>query len=378
MNSPIRTLYLFDQIWSGNGGTEQHLWWLLSRLPNSQIVKHLIVFSKVIAVDPALIPVPPTILGDKYGRGFFSFVKKFFFLVSYIRKHQIDLIHAFTIWDELIAVFACLFAGRGKTLGHRRDVGYARNKKQQWISRIVQFFKIPYIANSEAAKQAAYEKERISLKRFEVIRNPIVPERIQDGSQNVFLRENLPVLADTFIVGMVATLRPIKGHEVLLRAAKIVLEAYPEAYFLFVGVQQKQCLADLKKLAGELGVADRIIWFGGLDNPYRILPHFTVAVLSSHSESFSNAVLEYSVAGIPAVVTDVGGLREIIQDGETGFVVPPNNPEALAEKICELLGDSKKREQFGKRGQEFVNSQYSEATILEQYLNFYRHVAENK
>ena len=376
---PLRILFLIDELYSWHAGSEQHLLWLLRHLPSESVEKHFIVYSGIRDCSEILLPIPPIVLGKEYGEGFRNFPRRFFELVRYIKANKIDIVHAFTLRDELIAAVACLLARCGKTIGHRRDIGYAFNWKTKWISRAVQFFKIPYIANSQAAQKSAFQIEHIKPERFTLIRNPVVKGRMEEGNKHPISLQEIGIPEGDNVVGMVATVRPIKGHEVLLNAAKIVFDKYPRTHFLVVGEQQpKEYAEQLQVLARDMKIDDKIIWFGGIDNPFRILSLFTVAVLSSHSESFSNAVLEYSVAGIPAVVTDVGGLREIVKDGETGFVVPPNTPEALAEKICDLLSAPQKREQFGKNGQRFVNSQYSEATILEQYLDFYRLVAENK
>ncbi|MGL6193385.1 MAG: glycosyltransferase, partial [Thermoguttaceae bacterium] len=235
-------------------------------------------------------------------------------------------------------------------------------------------FKIPYIANSEAAKVAAWEKEGIPADRFTIIYNPVFTDRYEDGVTNLISRSELGVPDDATIVGMVATVRPIKGYEVLVQAAKIILEKHPNAYFLCVGEQQEDYLDELRILADKLGVTDRIIWYGGIDNPYRITPHFTVAVLSSHSESFSNAVLEYSVAGLPIVASDVGGMKEIITDGKNGFLVPADNPEILADRILQLLDSQELRKSFGDAVQRLVTEQFTEAEVLSQYKNFYEKI----
>jgi glycosyltransferase involved in cell wall biosynthesis len=134
---------------------------------------------------------------------------------------------------------------------------------------------------------------------------------------------------------------------------------------------------ELQHLADELGISERIVWYGGIDNPLTIIPNFDVAVLSSRSESFSNSVLEYAVAERPIVVSDVGGLGEIVENNRTGFVVPPQNPERLAEKILLFLENPELGKTFGKKAKEFVFEQYDEKKILEQYLNYYRLRAGN-
>lgn len=199
-------------------------------------------------------------------------------------------------------------------------------------------------------------------------------ERARSGFDKARSKEFFGVPEDAFLIGMVATVKPIKGYETFLYAAKKVLKKIQNVYFLSVGEQQDICLQNLKTLADDLQISDSIIWHGGVDNPFEALCCFDVAVLSSNTESFSNAVLEYAIAGKAIVATDVGGMKEIITDGESGFLVPPNRPEVLADRIVDLLENPEKRKMLGDMAQNYVLRKFSEDEILNKYINFYSKV----
>lgn len=370
--SSISVLYLIDQVWCGRGGTEQHLNWLLERLPNDAIKKHFIVFSRQIDARD-VFPVKPLIFGSLYDLGICSYFRRIFALILYIKKNKIDIIHAFTANDEVVGVVASFFFRNCRVCAHRRNIGYALNAKKKCISRFVQLFKILYIANSEAAKNAAVQNEGINPDRLTVIHNPAFLKRAKEGFENQIKRNDIPVPMECPLIGMVASVRKIKGYEVFLRSAHRVLKKIPNAYFVCVG-EQDSYLSVLKDLSKKLNIEERIVWFGSIDNAFRILPHLTIAVLSSHSESFSNSVLEYAIAGKAIVATDVGGMREIITDGESGFLVPPNSPEALADRIVDLLENPEMRKEFGNKARNFVLSNFSEDDILSKYIDFYHKV----
>lgn len=370
----ISILFLIDQIWSEKGGTEQHLWWLLKKLPRDFYNINLIVFSDVRNCDPNLIPVKPFIMGRKYGLGWCSFLSRFIALVFYIIKHKIDIVHAFTPNDELVAVWACFFARRGKVCSHRRNIGYSLTFYKKLKSFITQVFNIKYIANSNAAQISATKNERIGFNKIEIIKNPLSQERAIDGFKNPISLSSLGIPNNSPIVGIVATVRPVKGYEVFLKASKKVLDLVPGAYFLCIGEQDHDYFNSLRILEKNLDLNGRVIWYGGLDNPYRILQMVTVAVLSSHSESLSNAVLEYANAERAIVSTDVGGMSEIIINNETGFLVPSNQPELLAERIVTLLNDHEKRMVFGVNAKRLVMNCCSEGKILNQYNKFYKNL----
>lgn len=369
--SYISVLYLIDQIWNGRGGTEQHLNWLLQKLPGDTIKKHFVIFSRQIDADSTdNFPIKPLILGDIYGNSKATIFRRFIKLVQYIRKNEIDVIHALTIRDELFAVIACWMARTGRVCAHRRNIGYSLNLSKKLMSRFAQLFKIGYIANSKAAKSAAFKNERIDADRVTVIHNPVDLERAQEGFDNQIPRSEIPAPLDCPLIGMVASVRRVKGYEVFIESAHYVLEKFPDAFFICVG-EQDSYLQMMKDLVKKFNIESRILWFGRIDNAFRILPHFTVAVLSSHSESFSNAVLEYAIAGKAIVASDVGGMREIIADRESGFLVPPNQPELLADRIIELLDNPNMRKQFGCKARDYALHNFSEKKIMMEYIDFY-------
>ncbi|MDR0336504.1 MAG: glycosyltransferase [Planctomycetaceae bacterium] len=371
---PIRILYLIDDLWSSRGGSEQHLLWLLENIPNSEFDKHFVIFSTLWHPEPNILKHQPLVLGERYGTTYWSWLRRLWVLVRLIRQWNIDLVQAFSPMGELAAVFAVRFAFRGQVIGNRRDCGYDRRLKYRTINRLSGFFRTKYIANSEAARQTAFRNDQTPLESITVIRNPIATDRFQNGLIAPLKREELPISEKARqgkLVGMVASVRPIKDYASLIRAAKIVLEKIPDTWFLCVGEPQECHKKELQLLAEELGISEQILWYGGIDNPFTIIPNFDVAVLSSHSESFSNSVLEYAVAERPIVVSDVGGLGEIVENNQTGFVVPPQNPNALAEKILCLLENPELGKTFGKRAKEFVFEKYNEKNILRQYIDYY-------
>ncbi|MDR2346639.1 MAG: glycosyltransferase family 4 protein [Planctomycetaceae bacterium] len=373
-----RILYLADDIYSSRGGTEQHILWLLRNIPASEYEKHFIVFSTLWHPETFICEPEPLVLGRKFGLGIISWFRRFIFLLRYIRQYKIELIQAFSPKGEFIAALAALLSWRKITvIGNRRDCGYDRQFTYRWIFWLENFFGLKYIANSEAARQAAFINDKTSLDSITVIRNPIAFDWIQAGISEPMSRDELHLPDNDRngkIVGMVATVRPIKDYAALIKAAKIVLEKFPDTWFIFVGEADENHKNELVQLANQQQVSERIIWYGGIDNSLRIVKLFDVAVLSSHSESFSNSVLEYAAASCPIVISDVGGLREIIQDGQSGFLVPPENPAAMGEKIILLLEDNELARFFGKNAKELTFQNYNEQKILKQYIDYYNAV----
>ncbi|MDR0870535.1 MAG: glycosyltransferase [Planctomycetaceae bacterium] len=379
---PIRILYIIDTLNTSRGGSEQHLVWLLKNIPAADFDKHFIIlshFGHPETFDPAIFPKgAPPVLSRQFGFGKIAWFKQVGFLRRYIKENRIQIVQAFNSVAELTAAVAACTVRNCQVVGNRRNCGYDRRKIIRRIHWAENFFSMRYIANSEAARQTAFQNDKTPLNAIEVIRNPISFERVQTGFAEQMKREELPIpnlKPEDKLVGMVATVRPIKDYPTLVRAAKTVLRSVPNVYFLCVGEYQgTEHIAELNELAEQEDVADRFIWYGGIDNPLKIVPLFDAAVLSTHSESFSNAVLEYAVAERPIIVSDVGGLGEIVQDGKSGFIVPPENPAALAEKIVWFLQNPEAAAEFGRNAGAFVRERYDEQKILRQYTNYYRQI----
>jgi glycosyltransferase involved in cell wall biosynthesis len=138
----------------------------------------------------------------------------------------------------------------------------------------------------------------------------------------------------------VAHIRPEKGHEYLLQAAKIVVDRYPEITFVIVG--REKTSGEIKRLEGiakELGIKQNVIFTGFRQDVAALVSIFDVFVLSSLAEGLPLALLEAMVRGKPPVATAVGGIPEVIEDGVNGLLVPPKDPQAIATKIIQLLED---------------------------------------
>jgi glycosyltransferase involved in cell wall biosynthesis len=123
----------------------------------------------------------------------------------------------------------------------------------------------------------------------------------------------------------------------------------PEAAFVIAG--EGELLDGTRALGREMGIVDDIYFMGRCDAIAELLAASAVCVLSSRSgEGFSNAILEYMAAGRPVVATDVAGAREAVVDGETGYIVPAGDDEAMAGRIAELLGDPERARAMGENG----------------------------
>ena len=180
----------------------------------------------------------------------------------------------------------------------------------------------------------------------------------------------LPSGDELQFVTIVANLRhPVKDHPTFLRAAALVRAARPGARFIIAG--EGELTAEMGGLAKELGLEREALFIGRVEQVAELLAVSDVCVLSSKAEGFSNSILEYMAAARPVVVTDVGGAREAAIDKESGFIVPPSDPPAMASRIVELLSRPDLARAMGERGRERVEQLFSCRAQLERTENLY-------
>jgi glycosyltransferase involved in cell wall biosynthesis len=369
----IKILFLIDDFCGPEGGTEQHLLFLQRELPRDQFDLYFGVLTRIRRIDPVEFPVPPVMLNGGR-RGLLGVPSRLRRLMSFIKAAEIDVVHAFSRRSELYACLAVRLAGRGKVLGIRRNIGHWHTWRSRWTARLVGFLGAEYAANCEAAREFAARVEWIPRRRVSVIHNPAPRKRLEEGLASVPPRSSLGIVDGEQVVGMVATVKPVKDYATYLRAAKLVLQEHPRTRFLAVGCEEPDYKHQMEQLARELGIERQVTWLGPIPNPLTVVPLFDVAVLSSRSEALSNAVLEYAAAGVAIVATDVGGTREIVEDEQTGFIVPPGDPWVMADRIMHLLSDAPFRRMIATSARRRAETVFFEGRVLDEYAKLYAHL----
>jgi len=184
-------------------------------------------------------------------------------------------------------------------------------------------------------------------------------------------RRDLGIQADAKIIITIANLIPYKGHLDLITAAVQVIRRFPDAVFLLVG-EDRGIQKELEQKVASLGIGQSIRFLGRRNDIAGLLAASDISVLPSYEEGFSNVILESMSAGLPVVATDVGGNREAVMDGVTGWLVPPRNPAAMSDRILDLLGDREKAATWGRRGQHRVKKDFTIDRMVEAHLRLYR------
>jgi glycosyltransferase involved in cell wall biosynthesis len=187
------------------------------------------------------------------------------------------------------------------------------------------------------------------------------------------LRSMIGVSAGTPIVGTVAALAPHKNHADLLRAARTVVDARPDIHFVWIG--EGECRAALERQRFELALESHVHLLGFREDARQLMRQFTLFVLSSYLEGLCTSLLDAQSLGVPVVATAVGGVPDIVTDGETGRLVPGRDPGALARAMLSAVGDEVARRTWAERARVRVRA-YSSDHMVEATLAAYREALE--
>jgi len=210
--------------------------------------------------------------------------------------------------------------------------------------------------------------------RIDVLHAPVADRFLATADGGPF-RAELGISPETPLIGAVGRLAADKGQADILKALKLIRTQHPETMAVFVGEGRE--LRRLETLATELGVTNRVRFLGARQDVPAITAALDVSVLASTGcDASSTVVKEALAAGVPMVATEVGGIREIIEDGATGRIVPPGDPARLAEAISATLSDRARARSMAAAGREAMKERFSETAAATAQAAIYRRVLQ--
>lgn len=290
------------------------------------------------------------------------------------KKDKFSITHFFLPEAYLLGVVAAVFARlSSKMIMSRRSLNeYQKNKPMlRWLELRCHSKMDFILGNSDRIMQQLHHDEGVPLSKLRRIYNGIDVDRYTDMTLRSRIRNRFNIRNSDVVFIIVANLLPYKAHEDLLNAFALVREGLPKDWRLLCVGRDQGMLDYLTALADKLGIADHILWLGACENIAELLIASDIGVLCSHEEGFSNAILESMAAGLPMIVSDVGGNTEAVIHNETGLVVPPKNPKALAECLRKLANDPELAKKLGQFGKTRVTTYFSLAACVTNYEKFY-------
>lgn len=292
-------------------------------------------------------------------------------LAWFLRQGRFDVVHTHDLWSNLLGVPAAWLARVPMIISSRRDLAHfwwytPRNRK---ILRHVQNLSTFVLTNSEAVRDFLVREDGFAPTKLRVIRNGV--DFVRFASARGKRDHLLPrVNHNHKLVAVVANMNlPVKGHTYLIEAARTICRALPQTTFLLIGDGRQR--PKLEQQVRGLGLEENFLFLGYRKDVPELLSCCDLSVLASTAEGLPNAALESMAAGLPVVATSVGGTVEVIEDGVSGLLAPPRNPEILAQAILRVLQDQELARRLAEAGQERARTHFSFTRVLLELKELY-------
>lgn len=291
-------------------------------------------------------------------------------LAAVLRRNRIDIVNTHSGRDTFLAGLAARLVRRRPLVVRTRHLILPITSRSTYT-----FLPDHVVAVSEAVRRYLMEAG-VPAARVTAIPTGVDTARFDPVASPGTLRQELGLSAEAVLIGTVAILRAKKGHLDLLHAAPRVLAAIPEAVFVFAGDGPQ--FDNLTRAIAERNLEGRVRLLGLRRDIPDVLGSLDLFVLPTYQEALGTSFLEAQAMGVPVIGTRVGGVPETIRENETGLLVPPHDPEALAQAIIALAADPARRRTMGAAGRAWVGAEHTVQRMGERMLSLYRRLLQER
>ncbi len=359
-------LLVLDQFPKTLGGGERVALRLASLLPKYGYRASILTFNvhpDTIALNSAPCPIYLLPLKKTYD---LQSMRSAFELRRFIKEQKVQVVQTFFESSDIWAGLVTKVLSDAKLIWSRRDMGILRTSKHYLAYRLMAKMPDAVFAVSDLVRQHCINVDRIDPARVFTIYNGLDLSAWTSPSSQ-YKHQNGPVITTA------GNIRRVKGHDVFIKAAASVIRQFPKAHFSIAGdVLEPDYFAQLQALVDNLDIKEHFHFAGGISNLRDHLAAADVFVLPSRSEGFSNAIVEAMAASLPVVATDVGGNAEAVKEGVTGFIVPPENPDAIASAITQLLCNPHRAAEMGLAGKALAAKEFTLEAMMNRTTKVYR------
>lgn len=305
-------------------------------------------------------------------------------IFAYLKQNKFDLVQTCLPAPNLYGRVAALFAKVPWIIAEEHSYYERYNLYLGCLFRMINNTLSKYthkiISCSDAVKQRVAEEEKIPEYKFLTIHNVIDTKKFMLDYSKEQARNNLGLNPDEPVIGSVASLAPRKGHIYLLQAMRLLLRSYPKSKLLIVG--EGPLRRKLEIFVQQNHLSGAVKFLGFRRDVSLLLKAMDIFVSSAIKEAFGINLIEAMYSGIPCIATNVGGVPEVVVDAQTGILVPPANPEALARAIKVLLDNPDLAAKYAEAGKRRVLENFTVGKYVERlealYSTFTSRTLQNK
>jgi glycosyltransferase involved in cell wall biosynthesis len=286
-------------------------------------------------------------------------------LISIIKEKEIALIHT----DSTTETF---YAGIAARIMKVPLIWHIRARDGEWLlDRILSALSTKLILVADAVRTRFKSTNK---RKAPTIYNGIDLEEFDSSAAPLSVRKEFNIDNDTVLLACIGRIEEKKGQEYLVAAMKHAADVK----LILAGRADETYLKRIKTMCDELGVSDRVIFAGQRDDIPALLRSSDILAFPTLTEAFSRVILEAMAAAKPVIATDTGGNPEAVTDTVTGYIVRTKDPEALAEKIRNLVQNEERKNQMGTAGRRMVEEKYDIRNIVRQIEDEYIEVLEGR
>jgi glycosyltransferase involved in cell wall biosynthesis len=299
-------------------------------------------------------------------------------LALLMRRERFHLIHTHGYFAGTFGRLAALLAHVPVIIAHVHSTYYNYGKRHLLVERFLSFFTDRIICISRAVERFVTVNERIRSEKTCLIYNAVEPpDHLLNDHQRKERRLSLGFDAEAIVIAVVASLTANKGHGILLTAFKEAFGSHPSIRLLIVG--DGPLREQLETTTRQLMMDQAVVFAGIRRDVFSLLQSSDVFVLPSQDrEGLGVALIEAMAVGLPVIGTNVGGIPEVIEDGENGFIVSPRSSEQLAEALKKLVNDQALRTNMGRRGRQIYEEKFILQRMIGQIEKLYDYLLEKK
>lgn len=368
--SKVKVLYVVEP---AIGGVERYVETLLKYTDHNQVENILICSQNYDEAKMKKIADKVILIRMKHEINAYADFKAIRAIHHYIKQIKPDIIYAHSSKAGALARIADLGI-KNKVIYNPH--GWAFNMQQstkkkkmyKWVEKISAHFCDKIVCISDAEKESALREKICKPSKLQVIYNGIDLEEIEKTAP--MSRAQLGIPEDAFVVGMVGRLYKQKAPDTFIKAAKLIKEKIPNAFFLMVG--DGELRDQVESLINQYDLGSSFLITGWVDNPTAYMKIMDVGMLLSRWEGFGLVLPEYMACGVPIIATNVDAIPNIVRNNENGLLVEKDNYCEAANQVMALHNDFEIRNRIVKKAAQCVHSKFNGSRVAQESRDIYR------